>query len=258
MSADPPQVNVVPARSRAGRVWTAVTECARREGKTVSLRHACIACAEALPVTGAGLSLSRGPGHDREPVYSSDPLSDELEELQFTIGEGPCVEALGLIQSVLVSDLSTEDNGRRWPAFAPAAVGHGVRAVFAMPLAAGAVKVGVLGLYRRRAGSLTRDELTDAYVYADAALALVLDDLVGVDTARRPFVDGGFVERSAEVHQATGMMSVQLGVGAIDALARLRAYAYVNDRRVADVAGDVVDRRLRFSPGRDTSEDAGS
>jgi len=59
----------------------------------------------------------------------------------------------------------------------------------------------------------------------------------------------------AEIDQATGMLTVQLGVPAAEAFARLRAYAYARDRRLADVAGDIVARRLRLH--RDQSQDGG-
>jgi hypothetical protein len=44
------------------------------------------------------------------------------------------------------------------------------------------------------------------------------------------------------------MLTVQLGVTAAEALTRLRAYAYTQDRRLADVASDIVARRLRLYP----------
>ena len=72
--------------------------------------------------------------------------------------------------------------------------------------------------------------------------------------------DGNLADRRAEVHQAAGMASVQLGVSVMDALARLRAYAFVHDRGVAEVAADVVARRLRFSPDEpadNRAEDSG-
>jgi AmiR/NasT family two-component response regulator len=52
----------------------------------------------------------------------------------------------------------------------------------------------------------------------------------------------------AEIDQATGMLTVQLGATAAEAFIRLRAYAYCEDRRLADVASDIVARRLRLSP----------
>jgi hypothetical protein len=58
----------------------------------------------------------------------------------------------------------------------------------------------------------------------------------------------------AEIDQATGMLTEQLGVGIADAFVRLRAYAYVNDLRLTDVAHDIVARRLRLHPDSDSSE----
>jgi AmiR/NasT family two-component response regulator len=60
----------------------------------------------------------------------------------------------------------------------------------------------------------------------------------------------------AEIDQATGMLTEQLGVGITDAFARMRAYAYVNDIQlagVARVARGIVARRLRLSPDPDLS-----
>jgi hypothetical protein len=60
----------------------------------------------------------------------------------------------------------------------------------------------------------------------------------------------GELERDADfhfvVHNAAGAVSVQLGVSVTEALIRLRAYAFGNDRLLRDVAEDVVARRLRF------------
>jgi AmiR/NasT family two-component response regulator len=53
----------------------------------------------------------------------------------------------------------------------------------------------------------------------------------------------------AEVHQATGMISVQLGVSLEEAFVRLRAHAFASGGALGDVAGEVVGRRLRFGPG---------
>jgi AmiR/NasT family two-component response regulator len=65
-----------------------------------------------------------------------------------------------------------------------------------------------------------------------------------------------------QTYQATGMLTVQLGVSITEAFARLRAYAYSEDRRLADVAGDIVARRLRLDPDPepdpDPVRDAGS
>ena len=54
------------------------------------------------------------------------------------------------------------------------------------------------------------------------------------------------IDGRAVVHQATGMITIQLGTSLADALLRLRAHAYASGRTVSDIAADVVDRRLRF------------
>lgn len=205
--------------------------------------------------------MSRGEGL-REPVVATDPRSEELEELQYTLGEGPCVDAVAGHGPVLVVDLASAESGRRWPIFAPAAVERGIRRMSALPVGAGAIRPGVLDVYWFQAGSLSAVELGDALTYADAVLAIALASREGDGDATVNLAVTAMTERRAEVHQATGMVSVQLGIGLADALARLRAYAYANDRRISDVAADVVARRLAFSPEPgmevDTTGDGGS
>src|SRR6266508_6805073 len=100
------------------RVWASIRQQARQDGTPVAVGHACHACARAVAALGVGLSLLRGTGLG-EPVYATGPVSEELAELQFTLGEGPCVDALRGPTPLLVADLADEHNGRRWPAFAP-------------------------------------------------------------------------------------------------------------------------------------------
>jgi ANTAR domain len=164
---------------------------------------------------------------------------------------------------VLASDLGARDSARRWPAFAPAAGQAGAGAIFVFPLRIGAIRAGVLGLYRERPGPLSAVQLGDALVFADTATLLLLDaqdQTVGSAAVLAAGTGPGgqpsdLAWRRAEIDQATGMLTEQLGTGIADAFIRLRAYAYVNDRRLADVAGDIVARRLRLHPDPDLSRD---
>jgi hypothetical protein len=180
-----------------------------------------------------------------------------VEELTLTLGEGPGVDAL-TGGPALIADLIAADCLARWPVFAPAALHAGVRAVFALPLQVGGIRLGVLDLYRTEPGELDREQLADALVLADTACALLLDAPRQGDRRR---LNGGGPEPAGsphpEVHQATGMITVQLGVSVAVALVRLRAYAYAHDRRLRDVAADVVARRLRFDPDAETGQDRG-
>lgn len=204
---------------------------------------------EQLGVSGVGLLLTGSLRH-LEPVYVSDSRAAELEQLQATLGQGPGTDAWESGRPVLIGDLEAPMSARRWPMFASEGGRLGVRAMHSLPLALGAIRVGVLDLYNDGPGHLRQDQLVDALVYADTALLLVLDAQSGIVTpvdAEHP--DGlGPVLWHAQVHQAAGMVSAQLGVSPLDALVRLRAYAHTHNKRLTDVARSVAQRRLRFSP----------
>ncbi|MFD0517056.1 GAF and ANTAR domain-containing protein [Paractinoplanes durhamensis] len=201
-------------------------------------------------VHGAGLAVMTPLV--QQVRYISDQVSAQVEELQVMLGEGPCVEAFTRRQPVLVSDLDDPHWLRHWPMFAPAAVGAGARAVFALPMQVGAICVGVVDLYRSGPGALGGDDLAEALAFADAATELLLaEHLPGGEL---PGSSRTFSHR-AVVHQATGMVSAQLGVPVADAFLRLRAYAFAAERALDEVAGEVVGRRLRFDQTEDT--DAG-
>ena len=190
-------------------------------------------------------------------MFVTDPVCERLSELQLTLGEGPCLDVLASAAPVLAADLGDADSSRRWPAFAPEARGYGAGAVFAFPLVVGAIHAGVMGLYRRCAGPLVDGQLGDLLILADVATLLLLDAADGGTAADGDEAgDGRWLDgqspdlalHRAEIDQATGMLTVQLGVPVAEAFARLRAYAYSEDRRLADVASDIVARRLRLDP----------
>ena len=211
-------------------------------------------CRAATDVSGVGLALMSADGAGGV-LATTGGHAQRLEDLQFVLGEGPCRDAARSGRPVLVADLA-RDAGTRWPAFTRGATEAGVQAAFTFPLQVGAISIGVLDLYRTRRGSLDGPQLSDALAFADAAVAVVLhlQDRVGTaTTGATGDVDhpgGGpaaVVERRAVVHQAAGMISVQLDVSLSVALARLRAHAYSTGRPVIEVATDVVDRLVTFN-----------
>ncbi len=234
---------------RTSRVWTSIALLARRDGSSMTPGHACLACVAAVGVSGAGLMLSSGMD-SLEPVCVTDSRAGEVEELQATLGQGPGNDALESGRPILVGDLEAPMSTRRWPAFTAEVGRLGIGAMYSLPLALGAIRVGVLDLYRDAPGHLTQQQLVDALVYADTALLLVLDAQSGIATPADGDSPNGLgpVLWHAQVHQAAGMISVQLGVSPLEALVRLRAYSYAHHRRLTDVARFVVERRLRFSP----------
>lgn len=209
---------------------------------TGSLRRLCRAASRSLAATGAGVSLMMEPGSP-SVAAASDGTSELIEELQFTVGDGPCLEAYESRRPVLVPDL-TDVDAFRWPAYAAAAVELGVCAVFAFPLQVGAVRLGVLDVYRVAPGPLTDEALSLASTFADVALITVLDAQARAEPGRPAAGIDESMENRAQVHQAQGMVMVQLGVSLEEAMVRLRAHAYASDRRLSDVARDVVSRKM--------------
>jgi transcriptional regulator with GAF, ATPase, and Fis domain len=214
-------------------------------GASGRMLRLCSALTRVLPATGVGVSLLTEDHNGGGIVAASDARSRVLEELQFTAGEGPCIDAYTTGRPVLVPDL--DDHGTyRWPGYAPAARAQGVRAVFAFPLQIGAARAGALDIYRSEAGSLTDDALARAVTFADVAMGLLVDGQARVGGERSSTdLDDALAPR-LEVYQAQGMVMVDLGVGADEAMARLRAHSYAEERPIADLAKDIVASKLRL------------
>jgi hypothetical protein len=247
----------VPMTARRSEViWGQLAAHAAARGARVSVADVCGVAAGLVQPGGTWVAATRN-GDPDFVMFVTDPFCEQLSELQLTLGEGPCHDVLASAAPVVADDLADAEYGRRWPAFTPEARGLGAGAVFAFPLLIGAIRAGVMGLYRRSACRLAAGQLGDLLILTDAATLLLLDAAAeGTAEAdgdgKRP--DGQSPDLAlhrAEIDRATGMLTVQLGVPIADAFARLRAYAYTQDRRLADVASDIVARRLRLDPDLD-------
>ena len=235
---------VTVAGERTARVWAWIA--AARDGDVpASLAALCRAAVSRLGVDGASVTAVSGPAV-RELVSACGELSAWVEELLFTTGEGPGADDFRFGSPLLIPDLGLVAG--RWPGFVPTAVTAGARALFAFPLQAGAVRVGMLSLYRAVPGPLMPQQLADALVFADIALQLLLDSASGISGLAGYQPLDGLSDSRAEVYQAAGMISVQLGVSLEEALVRLRAHAFAAGTPLDDIAGDVVRRLLRFDP----------
>jgi hypothetical protein len=207
----------------------------------------CNACVELLEVDGASISLIH-EGASRGTFGSSGKLSRRLDELQFTYGEGPCLDAVRHGDPVFADDLGAAAE-RRWPAFRDAVLDAGISAVFALPVVIASAHIGALDLFKRRAGRLSPAALAGALLAAELA-ALPLLDLMSaeVDWASAARGDDGWDQLASlervEVYQATGMLMASLNVGSTEALTRLRAHAFSRAMTASEVAWAIVDRRL--------------
>ncbi len=245
--------------SRPAVLWDLVAAHAAAAGRGVSVADVCAVAVAKAQASGAWVAAASRGGPDFV-ICVTDPVAERLAEISLMLGEGPCHDVLATGAPVLAADLGDAESVRRWPAFTPEARDGGAAAVFVFPLVIGAIRAGVMGLYRVSPGPLGGPQLGDCLLLADGTTMLLLGSLErspdGADDGRG--FDGqpsGLAVHRAEIDQATGMLTVQLDVSAGEAFARLRAYAYAEDRRLADVARDIVARRLRLHP--DPAHDGG-
>ena len=244
--------------SRATVLWGLIAEHAAAGGRRVAVGDVCAVAVSSAQASGAWVAAASSRGPDFV-LSVTDPVSEQLAELQLLLGEGPSHDVMAAAAPVLAADLDDQESARRWPAFTAEARNSGALAVFAFPLMIGAIRSGVIGLYRSSPGPLSSPQLGDCLLLADTATVLLLESLDGgippadgIGPGMRP---GGqspdLAVHRVEIDQATGMLTVQLGVPVTEAFIRLRAYAYGEDRRLADVASDIVARRLRLDPDPD-------
>jgi hypothetical protein len=224
------------------------------DGGPLSAQRICELCIDTLPVTGAAITAMTSNEH-QSTVWASDDVAVRIDELQFRLGEGPCVEAFTSRAPVLITDIAAEPD-LRWPVFAAAAARDTpARGMYVFPLLGGPISIGVLDFYRDLPGDLEPEDIARARRASQAAFWSVLASRPAhtLDPSGEPRSDddsddwpSDMALERREVYQATGMIIAQLDVSADAALATLRAHAFVHDRPIDAVARDVVARTLRF------------
>ncbi|MGQ0629456.1 MAG: GAF and ANTAR domain-containing protein [Sporichthyaceae bacterium] len=243
------EIDHPPAPSGFDRVAQAVAARAQELGVEVNGSLLCGTALVQLGVSAAAVSVPGGLVSAQTVAVAGD-RARELEELQVTLGEGPSRDGLLHGSAVMVDDLTAPEQQTRWPLYAASAVDRGMLAQYVLPMQVGAARLGVFVLYADHRGALDAAAWGEARIFAGLALEWLLDTVTaGVDTGGDPDRRRqGFLDDRPEIHQATGMVSIQLGVDLGTALLRLRARAFAEDRLLSDLSADIVARRIRFRP----------
>lgn len=213
------------------------------------LPRLCHAAVGDLRMAGAVVSLMNAAETTRNEsgviAAASSDWARGVDELEFSLGEGPAMDAFLSSQVILTPDL--ERTFDRWPGYVPAALEEGVRATFAFPLLVGAARFGVLHLHSARVRSLSQQEIATSLLLTELATEVVLDALAPIEEPTVPDVPllGG-ADRRTQIYQAQGMVMVDLGTSLEEALARMRAHAFANDQDLADLAADILAGRARL------------
>ena len=203
----------------------------------------CLATRDLAGADAASITVATSTS-ERMTLFATDAIAARLEDLQEVLGEGPGHTAArsGQLEVCSVADGASAP----WPTFAMSAARlAGAATIYAVPMRPDDAVFGVLSLYQvaRHDVPLALDGSTLVKLAAATGTAVVRDP----DAASED-VDSGPWHSRARIHQATGMVVVQLGLDPDDALAVLKAHAYAGDTSLADVADRVLDRSLRFRP----------
>lgn len=223
-----------------------------RETADAKTSRLCAVCADFIGVTASGITIMGGD--NAGPVCVSNPQVRALEDLQFTIGQGPCRDAFHTGAPVQAARLDAAAS-QRWPPFVELARASGIGAVYAYPLVSRDARVGVLTLYQHLEGELSADQQEDSIALAEVVAETLLslqDD--APDGLLADSLDDAVAYR-AEIYQASGMIAIQLHIPAAEALLRIRAHAFADNRPLSDVAADIVARRLRLTDDRNERDE---
>jgi GAF domain-containing protein len=210
-------------------------------------------CETATRLTGvdgatvASLMTSRS----RELICATDAVAERIDELQFTVGEGPCLDAYIAQWPELCPDIGAAGPRHRWFAFSAGVQDLGVHAVFAFPVPGPQHPLGVLELYRRTRGPLGDDQLNYAALCADtighvimAAVSPTLSPAEATLRAEAVLQRPSNPFARSEMQVAAEMVALQLNVSADEALIRIRAHAYARDESVTEASTDIMAGRL--------------
>ena len=199
-------------------------------------------CVELFDAAAAGLLLADAQGALRLMAATSEAI-EIVELFQVQNAEGPCLECYHRGEPVQVEDMAGA--AERWPLFVPVATGHGFRSAHALPLRLRGQVLGALNLFRTSPGRLAPFEVAAAQALADVATIAIVQHRAAHDAQALADQLQLALDSRIIIEQAKGVIAEQAGVGMDDAFAYLRGHARRHRRLLADVADDVIERRIR-------------
>ena len=198
-------------------------------------------CVQVIDVAAAGVMLAT-PGGELQFVASSSESMRVLELYQIQAHEGPCVDCVVDGTAIVNYDLDAPDG--RWPRFTPRAVAQGFHSVHCLPMRLRGRTIGGLNLFRSDTGWLSEEDVVVAQGLADVATIAILQHRISLDAKSLNDQLGVALNSRIVIEQAKGMVSQAAQCDMNDAFARLRTHARNHNRRLTDVAGEVVEGSL--------------
>lgn len=198
-------------------------------------------CVELLDVSAAGLLLSDGHGALRLMAATSE-ATEIVELFQVQSDEGPCCDCFR--SGVPVNAVDLTDESDRWPRFAPVAAAAGFHAVSAFPLRLRGQVLGALNLFRTEPVMPSRSDMATAQALADVATIALLQNRAITESNEVNEQLGQALNSRIAIEQAKGVIAERLSCGVDEAFTRLRRFSRSGQRRLSEVAREVVEGGL--------------
>jgi len=218
------------------------------------LDQLCEACVRVLDIDGMSIAVISGQAI-RETLCARGGHALQIDQLQFTVGEGPCLEACSAGKPMSIPDLLDETD-ERWPVFSSAVseIAPELRAIFGFPLLVGSQGIGAMNLYRHSPGELGEKQIREAIRACELAVPIILEDFpIQRDSEFGTYFQKYAVIDRTSVYRATGLLMLTHDLTSWEAFDRLRAFAFSQGRLVEDVAEDVVAHRIQLSDDPDST-----
>jgi GAF domain-containing protein len=201
-----------------------------------ALRRIVHATHKLFAVDGAGLMLI-DPDQLLRNVADSDRRVDHLEELQIEHGEGPCIDAFDDKALVHAADLAAE---ARWPAFSPAAVGRGLRAVLASPIPYNRMAIGVVAVFSTKPHPWSPEGELALIAFTDLAALTIANTMQSEQRGELATQLQRALDARVVIEQAKGALVARDGVSPGAAFEQMRRRARAERRRVVEIATEIL------------------
>jgi GAF domain-containing protein len=196
-----------------------------------------------VPGTHCGITLRRD--HEVATVAGSDAVAMRMDEVQYLGGRGPCLEAMRGGERVDVPDMSSET---RWGDYGAHGLAHGIHSAFSVPLALDGDTIGAVNLFSAEPHAFTEPDIARTQAFtaqAAAALGILLRQ------ARQVALDDQLREALATravIDQALGILMVTRKISSRDAFDILRHTSQTTNRKVSDIAAELIQTLTEHSP----------
>ena len=204
-------------------------------------------CVDVLDVGAAGLMLVAPDGSLRVMASSSEAMR-VLELFEIQAQQGPCLDCFRTGKPVINQDLVAAHD--RWPRFATEALAAGFHSVHALPMRLRGKVIGALNLFHPEPGAMRQADVDAAQAFADVATIAILQHRAATEAHALNEQLNGALNTRIVIEQAKGVVAERQGLDMEQAFATLRNHARNHNRRLADVATDVIAGSLP-APGLD-------